>query len=160
MTPNATRSTLLRNRTQNFCTALLSPPPPSQLLDAYFSATTPPHITEHGPTWASSRLPFLGKTFEGKDGCINYFTVLAQTLDMHMHADTFPPADGFIVDAEAGGGTGLVSVVGSAEFSSVKTGKRWHEQFIYRFSDFDAEGRFGHWEIWADPLSAWEAVGE
>ena len=30
---------------------------------------------------------------------------------------------------------------------------------LYRLSDFDEQRRIGHWEIWADPLSAWEAVG-
>lgn len=87
---------------------------------------------------------------------------------MHMSKDTFPGEDGFIVDTEwtpsakwekeAGGGKGAVSVVGKATFESVKTGKAWNEQFIYRLSGFDEEGRIGHWEIWADPLSAWEAV--
>jgi hypothetical protein len=52
-----------------------------------------------------------------------------------------------------------VSVVAHARFESIKTGKSWEEDFIYRLSEFDEEGRIGHWEIWADPLSAWEAVG-
>jgi len=53
-----------------------------------------------------------------------------------------------------------VSVVGKGRFESVKTGKAWDEQFIYRLSDFDVNGMIGHWEIWADPLSAWNAVQE
>jgi hypothetical protein len=53
-----------------------------------------------------------------------------------------------------------VSVVGKGRFASKKTGKGWNEKFIYRFSDFDSQGKIGHWEIWADPLSAWEAIGE
>ena len=87
-----------------------------------------------------------------------------------MSPSTFPDAGGFIVDGEAAVGNprarrgevsrGAVSVVGSARFKSVKTGKGWDEQFIYRFSDFDEDGRIGHWEIWADPLSAWDAVGD
>ena len=41
-----------------------------------------------------------------------------------------------------------------------EAGKEWDEEFIYRFSGFDEEGKIGWWEIWADPLSAWVAVGE
>jgi len=55
---------------------------------------------------------------------------------------------------------GVVTVVGTGTFASIKTGKEWSEKFIYRFSGFDREGRIGHWEIWADPLSAWVAVGD
>lgn len=75
---------------------------------------------------------------------------------MQLPGDAFPEADGFIVDVEAG----MVSVVGKGRFTSKKTGKNWDEQFIYRFSEFDRDGKIGHWEIWADPLSAWDAVGE
>lgn len=88
---------------------------------------------------------------------------------MHMREDTFPSSEGYIVDAAATMGKpqgegnqpkGAVSVVGKASFASIKTGKKWDEQFIYRLSGFDEAGRIGHWEIWADPLSAWVAVGE
>lgn len=82
--------------------------------------------------------------------------MLGDVLEMQLPKDAFPGAEGYIVDAEAG----MVSVVGKGRFVSKKTGKGWNEEFIYRFSDFDEQGRFGWWEIWADPLSAWEAVGE
>lgn len=81
---------------------------------------------------------------------------MTETLEMSLNEDAFPNAKGFIVDAEAG----MVSVVGKGCFSSKKTGKGWNEQFIYRFSGFDEQGKIGHWEIWADPLSAWDAVGQ
>jgi hypothetical protein len=74
---------------------------------------------------------------------------------MKLPSDAFPAADGFIVDAASR----MVSVVGKGRFVAKKTGKGWDEQFIYRFSGFDEEGKIGHWEIWADPLSAWVAVG-
>ena len=74
---------------------------------------------------------------------------------MMLPEDAFPLTDGFIVDAR----TNMVSVVGKGTFKSKKTRKGWDEEFIYRFSGFDEEGRIGHWEIWADPLSAWVAVG-
>ncbi|KAJ4345425.1 uncharacterized protein N0V89_011555 [Didymosphaeria variabile] len=146
-------STILRKGAHAFCTALLSPPAPPELLSTYF--TSSPRITEHGPAWAQARLPFLGKTFKGREGCLEYFTLLGEVLEMQLPEDAIPGPEGFIVDAEAG----MVSVVGKGHFKSRKTGKGWDEQFIYRLSDFDAEGRVGHWEIWADPLSAWDAVG-
>ncbi|KAF9699365.1 hypothetical protein EKO04_002442 [Ascochyta lentis] len=150
----STRSTALRDTASAFCAALISPPPPSELLSQYFSSK--PRITEHGPEWSRSRLPFLAKTFVGKDGCEEYFKLMTETLDMTLGERAFPDAKGFIVDADAG----MVSVVGKGHFSSKKTGKGWDEQFIYRFSDFNEQGKIGHWEIWADPLSAWDAVGE
>jgi hypothetical protein len=151
---SSTRSVALRKTTHAFCQALIAPPSPKQLLSQYFSAS--PKITEHGPEWARSRLPFLAKTFAGKEGCEEYFKDLSEVLEMNLPDDAFPAAKEFIVDADAG----MVSVVGKARFASKKTGKGWNEQFIYRFSDFDSQGKIGHWEIWADPLSAWEAVGE
>jgi hypothetical protein len=167
--PSQSRKDLLRSSASSFCQALLEPPPPAELIRKYFTPANP-CITEHGPEWARSRLPFLSRTFSGLEGCKEYFLVLSQTLTMHIGADTFPGLDGYIVDVEAtgephssGGGKqpeGAVSVVGKATFTSIKTGKQWHEQFIYRFSGFDDAGRIGHWEIWADPLSAWVAVGE
>ncbi|KAG9188610.1 hypothetical protein G6011_07315 [Alternaria panax] len=151
---SSTRNNTLRESTHSFGRALISPCPPSDLLSQYFSNA--PKITEHGPEWSRSRLPFLAKTFSGKDGCEEYFKVMTNILEMSLPNDAFPGREGFIVDAEAG----MVSVVGNGRFTSKKTGKGWDEQFIYRFSEFDEQGKIGHWEVWADPLSAWEAVGE
>ncbi|KAI9758794.1 MAG: hypothetical protein M4579_002808 [Chaenotheca gracillima] len=171
------RSSVLRSRAVAFCAAFLDPTsnPPSNLIETHFMPTEP-KITEHGPSWATSRLPFLGKTFQGRksssaDGssCDDYFDLLAQSLSFHPNKNTFPPAEDFIVDPQAGvsgegqqarRGGGAVSVVAHAKFASVKTGKSWEEDFIYRLSEFDDDGRIGHWEIWADPLSAWMAVEE
>ena len=44
-------------------------------------------------------------------------------------------------------------------FESVKTGKGWDEEFVYRLSEFDETGKIGWLELWADPLSAWVACG-
>ncbi|CAA9957532.1 hypothetical protein PTMSG1_01140 [Pyrenophora teres f. maculata] len=150
---SSSSTTLLRETTQSFCRALIAPPPPSDLLAQYFSSW--PQITEHGPEWSRIRLPFLAKTFAGREGCEEYFKLMTDVLEMALPDDAFPGKEGFIVDAEAG----MVSVVGKGRFTSRKTGKGWDEQFIYRFSGFDEKGKIGHWEIWADPLSAWEAVG-
>jgi len=173
MSPNQegywTRSSQLRQRASAFAAAFLdlSNNPPEKLLSEHFVSSNP-RITEHGPAWATSKLPFLGKTFTGKDGCVQYFSLLADTLEFLPSKDTFPQPQGIVVDAEAvgpdeeadrqGRGRGVVSLVGRAVFKSVRTGKSWEEQFAYRLSGFDDEGKIGHWEVWADPLSAWMAV--
>ncbi|KAF7194581.1 hypothetical protein HII31_04087 [Pseudocercospora fuligena] len=141
----------LRTTSHSFCKALESPPAPKDLLSKFF--TTNPKVTEHGPEWARSRLPFLSKTYTGKDEFLEYFSTLSSILSMKM--DPAPPMSSFAVD-EAGE---TVFVQGGGEFESVRTGKAWKEKFVYRFSEFGEEGKIGHWEIWADPLSAWEAVG-
>ncbi|CZR65885.1 uncharacterized protein PAC_15785 [Phialocephala subalpina] len=182
--PPQDRKVLLRETASSFCQALLQDPPlpPSDLIRRFFvpdltadsskstlvSASDFARITEHGPEWARTRLPFLGRTFIGHEDCISYFTLLSETLKMHMGPDTFPGVEsgGYVVDPKATvedddlegvEAEGIVSVVGKARFESVKTGKAWEEKFIYRFSGFDREGKIGHWEIWADPLSAWVA---
>jgi len=159
------RADRLRKTSYDFCQALLSPPEPSKLLQQYFVSDSP-KITEHGPQWCRERLPFLAKTFthvSGDDSCETYFQVLSKTLRMYMTKDTFPSVEGFIVDPHAAVegqvNKGAVSVVGKAKFEAIKSGKSWEEQFIYRLSGFDNQGKIGHWEIWADPLSAWDAVG-
>ncbi|KAF2835469.1 hypothetical protein M501DRAFT_941859 [Patellaria atrata CBS 101060] len=157
------RASSLRSCANEFCQSLLSPPPPEEIISKYFSSH--PRITEHGPEWARKSLPFLHKTFKGKQGCEEYFQLLSETLKMHMGPDTFPETTGFIVDPDAkvqneSQSKGIVSVIGKARFESIKTGKSWDEEFIYRLSDFDENGKIGHWEIWADPLSAWAAVND
>ncbi|CAI6273187.1 unnamed protein product [Periconia digitata] len=158
-----TRETTLRHVTHSFCNALLSPPPsPSDLLAQFFTST--PTIHEHGPSFATPRLPFLGHAFTGFEACESYFALLDNTLSMELPADAFPGPEGFVVDVDAvvAGvqGKGVVNVVGKGRFESKKSGEGWDEVFGYRFSGFDDEGRFERWEIWADPLSAWVAVGE
>ncbi|KAK3720812.1 hypothetical protein LTR37_003475 [Vermiconidia calcicola] len=163
-----TRYSLLKDRTQAFCSAFLDLPnnPPEKILSEHFTKDEP-KITEHGPEWANKRLPFLGKTFSGKNECLKYYSLLSETLEFIPNETTFPGTDGILVDDRASvreckgwDGRGVVSVVGQAEFKAVKTGRSWEEKFIYRLSEFDEDGMIGHWEIWADPLSAWVAVGD
>ena len=158
---------LIRNMAHDFCQALITKPP-NEILDKYM--VSEPKITEHGPEWARERLPFLGKTFEGRKGCDRYFELLSDTLKMDLNEKSFPSLAGCSADAEAEARTGadelvseragIVSLVGKGRFTSLKTGKSWEEKFIYRLSGFDGDGKIGHWEIWADPLSAWVAVGD
>ncbi|KAF2234530.1 hypothetical protein EV356DRAFT_532838 [Viridothelium virens] len=154
----------LRSQTNAFSRAFTSNLTPSEILDRFFVADTP-RITEHGPSWAASRLPFLGKTFEGRAACEEYFNILGEVLEFSPYKDTFPDANGFVVDPDADPGEGIkgrkgvVHVKAKAKFLAKTTGIAWEEEFAYRLSAFDEEGRFEHWEIWADPLSAWNAVG-
>jgi hypothetical protein len=173
------RQDLLRSQAHAFCSAFStsssSEQTPQQILDTYFR-NIPNHypiIHEHGPAWSNKKLPFLGKEFVGRslaegssaetdtnpgqsrDTCDDYFTLLSQTLAVE-NAE-FPASEEYTVDTVAPNG-GAVSVVGVGTFKSVKTGKTWEEQFTYRLSGFDIEGKIGKWEIWADPLSAWNAI--
>ncbi|KAI0123037.1 hypothetical protein BJ170DRAFT_643131 [Xylariales sp. AK1849] len=153
------RSSVLRNRAHAFCQSLISPPPPRELLDEFFvpdSNDKKPSIREHGPSWATAHLTFLGRDFVGVDACEEYFNLLSQTLKMHLDKGSFPGDEGFVVDADQN----RVSVVGRGKFESVTTGRSWDEKFSYVLSGFDEEGRLTKWDIWADPLSAWAAVSE
>jgi len=127
-----------------------------------FFVAESPKITEHGPGWARKKLPFLGQTFQGHDGCMQYFEHLAATLRMVLPEDAFPPDEQLCVDADARvegvEASGVVCVTGKGRFEVRATGWGWDESFIYRLSGFDEDGRVTHWEIWADPLSAMEAA--
>lgn len=149
-----TRYKTLRKRTQAFCDAFLDLPnnPPWKLLGDHFTSFKP-RITEHGPPWAAKRLPFLGRTFIGYFDCTKYFELLNQTLEFLPREGTFGPKESYIVDERAtsyetgarpgGVGKGMVSVKGKATFKAVATGKTWEEEFIYRLSDFDEDGKIG-----------------
>ncbi|KAL7771166.1 hypothetical protein CFE70_001108 [Pyrenophora teres f. teres 0-1] len=114
---SSSSTTLLRETTQSFCRALIAPPPPSDLLAQYFSSW--PQITEHGPEWSRIRLPFLAKTFAGREGCKEYFKLMTDVLEMALPDDAFPGKEGFIVDAEAG----MVSVVDEPQ-SAMQVGRK------------------------------------
>lgn len=152
------RSELLRARAHAFCQSLIAPPNPSELLKVYFSpdAKDGPIIREHGPSWATVHLPFLGRDFVGMDACVEYFDLLSASLRMHLDESSFPGPEGFVVDVDLG----RVSVVGKGRFESLETKRSWDEKFTYILSHWDDNGKIGRWDIWADPLSAWAAVSE
>lgn len=175
MTDPAARANKIRSTAVSFCDAFTSGVAPTEMLDKYFTAN--PSIHEHGPSWAAERLPFLGNTFRGRrqqsstggphspggTTCDDYYDLLTATLSFHPTKNTVPPGNQFVVDAEAmspGGEKGAVTIKLQAEFKSIKTGKGWEEEFVYVLSDFDEDGKIGRQELWADPLSAWVAVGE
>lgn len=127
---------------------------PRELLDDYFRSDVR-EICEHGPEWAGTKLPFLGKTFKGTDACLDYFDLLSQTLKM-LPGATLPSLEGVAVDARADCVTFELS---NARWEAVNTGKSWTETNLHRLSGWDHTGqRFAKWEVFADPLSAWDAV--
>lgn len=54
----------MRVTAEAFCKAFVSGAAPSETLNNYF--TSNPKILEHGPAWATERLPFLGVLFQGR----------------------------------------------------------------------------------------------
>ncbi|KAF2165949.1 hypothetical protein M409DRAFT_23679 [Zasmidium cellare ATCC 36951] len=149
-TQDQTRYTLLKTHNLAFCTAFTHPEtnPPSKLLSEHLTPHNP-RITEYGPAWATSRLPFLGKTFAGHDGVLAYFDALDKTLEFLPREDTFGSV---VVDERAGEG-GVACVKGKAGCRAVETGKEWEEEFVVRLSEFDGEGKIGHVELWGDTLT-------
>jgi len=155
----------LRSTAEGFCKAFVAGAPSSDILDRFFTAN--PKILEHGPDWANERLPFLGVTFEGRrpstkshepksKTCDDYYDLLTSVLSFHPTDDTVPPREDFMVDPERK----TVTIKLHAKFTSVKTGKSWEEDIVYVLSEFDKDFKIGSQELWADPLSAWVAVGD
>lgn len=162
---STTTAERLRSTAYAFCEAFVSGSSPTDTLDRYF--TPNPQILEHGPTWATERLPFLATTFQGRRAkgassepksktCDDYYDLLTSTLSFHPCDDTLPSRQDFMVDPKKQ----TVTVKLHATFKSVKTGKSWHEDFVYVLSQFDEDFKIGRQELWADPLSAWVAVGD
>lgn len=157
------RASGIRDTAEAFCKAFIAGSPPTETLNKYF--TLDAKILEHGPAWASERLPFLGITFQGrrsqslsnaslKKTCDDYYDLLTSVLSFHPSKDTLPPKEDFMVDPQQG----TVTIKLRARFASNKTGKSWEEQFVYVLSEFDEDYKIGSQELWADPLSAWMAV--
>lgn len=162
----------MRATAEGFCKSFVAGSSPTEMLDTFFASN--PQITEHGPRWAQTRLPFLGTTFRGRRApsnentpigttCDDYYDILASILSFHPTQNTVPPKEEFrvAVDKDADGKWhGSVTVKLHAKFASIKTGKCWEEDFIYLLSGFDDDMKIGHLELWADPLSAWMAVAD
>ena len=155
------RASGIRDTAEAFIKAFIFGSPPTETLDKYF--TLDAKILEHGPAWASERLPFLGITFQGRRSqglptrtCDDYYDLLSSVLSFHPSKDTIPTKEDFMVDPQKG----TVTVKLRASFASIKTGRSWEEQFVYVLSEFDENYKIGSHELWADPLSAWMAVGD
>lgn len=140
---------------------------PEALLSDYF--TDAPEILEHGPVWATSRLPFLGTPFKGTEACLEYFRLLSATLKMAPGGEdggaSIPSPESFVVDA---GADCVVVKLENVVWEAVNTGKRWTESNMHRLTGWKevqsaaggggVEHRFTRWEVFADPLAAWIAV--
>ena len=158
---DGSRASGIRDTAEAFVRAFIFSSPPTETLDKYFAPDA--KILEHGPAWASERLPFLGITFQGRRSqglstrtCDDYYDLLNSVLSFNPSKDTTPTKEDFMVDPQ----TGTVTVKLRATFASIKTGRSWEEQFVYVLSEFDENYKIGSHELWADPLSAWMAVGD
>ena len=152
----------MRSTALNFCRSFGAGLSGPECLDKFF--TPSPKITEHGPHWANERLPFLARTFVGRrhseakgttSTCDDYYHLLTSTLALVPGTVNIPSKQDVAADPDHG----IVTVRLQAKFKSVKTGKAWLEDFVYVLSEFDEEGKIGCQQLWADPLSAWLAVG-
>ena len=103
----------------------------------------------------------------------DYYALLGATLKFKPTRSTLPDLAKFNVDEEKG----VVSVVLEGGFESLRTGKGWWERFVYVVGfegvggDGEGEGegagkgkgkgemKIRRLDLWADPLSAWVAVG-
>ena len=161
----SSKAEAIRDTAETFCKAFVAGSPPSETLDKYFTSNA--KILEHGPIWATERLPFLGITFQGrssqkfanaslKNTCDDYYDLLTSVLSFHPSDDTMPPKEELMVDPKRG----TVTIKLHAKFASIRTGKSWEEDFVYVLSEFDEDYKIGSQELWADPLSAWMAVGD
>ncbi|KAK4494442.1 hypothetical protein PRZ48_014740 [Zasmidium cellare] len=146
MSTDNSRYTLLHTRTQSFLAAFIAGETDKILTDQ-LTTTPPPRVTEYGPSWATSRLPFLGKTFVGREGWTEYFTAVDSTLEI------LPSSTGSEAEVSVDEREGVACVRGKAVFKAVKTGREWEEDFVMRVSGFDGEGRIGVVEVWGDTLS-------
>ena len=160
-----TKAHSIRDTAEAFCKAFIAGSSPAEILDNYF--TTNAKILEHGPAWAADRLPFLGTKFQGrriqkfsntslKNSCDDYYDLLTSVLSFHPEENMLPPKEEFMVDPKRG----TVTIKLHAEFASIRTGKSWVEDFVYVLSEFDENHKIGSQELWADPLSAYMAVGD
>ena len=156
-TSQAAKADRMRNTALSFCRAFGAGVSGPECLDKYF--TSDPTITEHGPHFATERLPFLATTFRGRrrpgqskaETCDDYYDLLTSTLALVPGTIHIPSKQDVAADTEHG----VVTLRLHAKFKSVKTGKAWEEDFVYVLSEFGDEGRIGCQELWADPLSAW-----
>lgn len=69
----------MRATAEGFCNAFVAGLSPTEMLDTFFASNC--KITEHGPFWAQTRLPFLGTTFCGRRSHGNQNTPSGTTCD-------------------------------------------------------------------------------
>mmetsp|Transcript_24464 Transcript_24464/g.37690 ORF Transcript_24464/g.37690 Transcript_24464/m.37690 type:complete len:146 (+) Transcript_24464:240-677(+) len=125
------------------CESFANKEPLANILE-HFSNSPEVVCLEHGlPVLA----PFLGRTFSGKDGAREYFTLIAELLSYKSMQFS-----DYIVDVESS----VVSVRGKANFTWKSTNQSWDEEFMYRLL-LDKEGKIVVYEVWADSGAAYLA---
>ncbi|KAI0705197.1 hypothetical protein BC835DRAFT_1314922 [Cytidiella melzeri] len=120
---------------------------PLDTLLVHFSTTHQLSAREHG---LQVLAPFLGRTFTGRSGLQEYFSLLQQYLTYENM--TF---DEWVIDEEAC----KVCVRGKARFQWIEgaaAGESWDEQFVYML-DFDDEAKVTDYQVWADSGAAYLA---
>ncbi|KAJ2920594.1 hypothetical protein H1R20_g16500, partial [Candolleomyces eurysporus] len=137
-----TRSELLKAAV-TFCTSFSQGKDVESIL-ALFSTTHPVAAVEHGDP---SLAPFLGRTFEGKEGVKRYFEVIGSLLSYKNIS-----FGEYAVDVEER----KVAVKGKGTFTWIETGKAWDETFAYVL-DFDEDAKLTRYQIWSDTGSAYLA---
>ena len=132
-------------------------------------------------------ITFNGRRHQGQpkaETCDDYYDLLTSTLALVPGTVRIPSKQDIGVDPDRG----IVTVRLHAKFKSKKTGKAWvskmlqipgtpessssalrcsdaadfaqEEDFVYVLREFDENYKIGYQELWADPLSAWLAVGD
>jgi hypothetical protein len=144
------RRKLILAKAQSLATAIASKADPATIM-SHFPESSKAFAHEYGPSPVTSSIPFLGKTFEGYQGIEKYMSLLGELLE-YENMEFF---DYTVAEEEE-----VVTVKGRANWTYVKTAKKWDETFIWRLSRFDEEGKIGGYEVWADPLSLWWATQE
>lgn len=136
------------------CDAFASASPASELV-RYFTSDPMPIAHEHGHP---SLAPFLGRTFTGQDGIMQYFDLISQYLTFENMR--FDPEDEWVVDPE----NLAVCLRGRARFIWKATGEGWYETFCYRLGlaeDISQESKGGYriqeYRVWSDTGAAYLA---
>ncbi|KAL2136118.1 hypothetical protein VTI74DRAFT_5341 [Chaetomium olivicolor] len=147
--PSDSELALSRNRLLSsataFCEAFSRSVPPQDILAEHFTRHARNILVhEHG---LAQLAPFVGRTFRGADGLLQYLSVIGDCLSYENMRFTE-----YVVDPEAR----KVSVRGEARFTWQSTGQSWDEVFTYVLG-FDEEMRVERYEIWADSGAAWLA---
>ncbi|KAL8894258.1 MAG: hypothetical protein Q9192_004470 [Flavoplaca navasiana] len=175
--------------THAFISAFIAGSPPSETLTKYFTPTASIHehgpdwarkrlpflaktFRGRSPPPPSTTCPedkSLADEAGNGDTMDDYYDLLGQTLRFQPTRSTLPGFEKFNVDGEKG----VVSVVLEGGFESLRTGRGWWERFVYvvGFEGVGGDGEGGgngkgkgerkiqRLDLWADPLSAWVAVG-
>ncbi|KAF3404577.1 hypothetical protein DPV78_003375 [Talaromyces pinophilus] len=126
------RMSVLRNSAFAFCTDFASGTDAATVLNTQF--TPHPEIQEYGPSWATSRLPYPGRSWIGRTRyedttCDAYFERLGDTLSFYPSIESEPPIDDFIVSCGNSTKAAVLLKIGSVVGSVNKDGEEMGGNF-------------------------------